>query len=243
MRRAGSGGRGSARTRGAQGSPHGSVMLRVLTWPRCMERTEPIRSDKYPFLQPLHEEVGAAGLLAQVGVFGLQLRLLGPLRDDGFLFLRILKDSGGCKSFGPTADQTTEGTDVPQRPHAARRSASGAAGNQPTRSPATRVPQASPGSPASAPAPQPMRGWNNGGRSQPVSGARKSGALQSQREAGGPATLFLTCFSCPESSARAPVPNWAAMAGCGGFGAPRCLRAHCAPFGPALCSKMAATAP
>jgi len=76
-----------------------------------------------------------------------------------------------------------------------------------------------------------------------VSGAGKSGALPSQREAGGPGTRFLTCFSCPESSARAPVPNGAAMAGRGGPAAPRCLRAPCASIGPALCSKMAATAP
>ena len=83
-------------------------------------------TDKYPFLQPLHEKVGAAGLLAQVGVFGLQLRLLGPLRDDGFLLLRVLKDSGGCKSFGPTGDQKDRGDRCPSaparpRPHAARR--------------------------------------------------------------------------------------------------------------------------
>lgn len=129
-------------------------------------------TDKYPFLQPLHEKVGAAGLLAQVGVFGLQLRLLGPLRDDGFLLLRVLKDSGGCKSFGPTGDQKDRGDRCPSaparpRPHAARRSAAGAAGTRPApgphRAPAPQPQRptslnTSPGSPASAPAPQPMRG-------------------------------------------------------------------------------------
>lgn len=49
----------------------------------------------YPFLQPLHEEIGASRLLAQVGVFGLELCLLCPLGGDGFvLLLSVLKHKG-----------------------------------------------------------------------------------------------------------------------------------------------------